>query len=254
MPSTRAIIRDRVGICVLNARQHNEIFAISIHVQFSASLKTPFKFSPHSRNRSAGGLSLIARSPQLDGRVRRWEADMARFEINDVDAAALGEAPAGADTFFELGMMYSSGRSVPIDYVTRAQVVQSRGHARQRGCDAAAPRNRRPDVGERDRRRPTRRARLAQGPLIRLQMRHALSDTTTRMSNVERCAPKARIWPEARFEGRESQSRAHRVRAGNIRWEAALRTAHPRDLTGNSRFYRCLPIGDVAEWLKAAVC
>jgi TPR repeat protein len=42
---------------------------------------------------------------------------MARFEINDIDAAALGEAPAGADTFFELGMMYSSGRSVPIDYV-----------------------------------------------------------------------------------------------------------------------------------------
>ena len=42
---------------------------------------------------------------------------MARFEINDIDAAALGEAPNGANTFFELGMMYSSGRSVPIDYV-----------------------------------------------------------------------------------------------------------------------------------------
>ena len=42
---------------------------------------------------------------------------MARFEINDIDAAVLGEAPMCADTFFELGMMYSSGRSVPIDYV-----------------------------------------------------------------------------------------------------------------------------------------
>lgn len=42
---------------------------------------------------------------------------MARFEINDIDGAALGEAPVSADTFFELGMMYSSGRSVPIDYV-----------------------------------------------------------------------------------------------------------------------------------------
>jgi len=42
---------------------------------------------------------------------------MARFEINDIDRAALGEAPVSADTFFELGMMYSSGRSVPIDYV-----------------------------------------------------------------------------------------------------------------------------------------
>ena len=29
----------------------------------------------------------------------------------------LGEGPASADTFFNLGMMYSSGRNVPIDYV-----------------------------------------------------------------------------------------------------------------------------------------
>jgi TPR repeat protein len=43
---------------------------------------------------------------------------MARFEINDIGQAALGEAPASADTFFELGMMYSIGRSVPIDYIT----------------------------------------------------------------------------------------------------------------------------------------
>ncbi len=32
---------------------------------------------------------------------------MARFEM-----------PAGAEAFFELGLMYSVGRSVPIDYVT----------------------------------------------------------------------------------------------------------------------------------------
>ena len=43
---------------------------------------------------------------------------MARFEIADVACATLGEAPAGADTFFELGMMYSVGRSVPIDFVS----------------------------------------------------------------------------------------------------------------------------------------
>ena len=41
---------------------------------------------------------------------------MGRVELVDVNHAALGEAPA-ADTFFELGMMYSVGRSVPIDYV-----------------------------------------------------------------------------------------------------------------------------------------
>ena len=43
---------------------------------------------------------------------------MARFEMSNCDQAALGESSAGADTFFELGMMYSIGRSVPIDYVS----------------------------------------------------------------------------------------------------------------------------------------
>lgn len=43
---------------------------------------------------------------------------MARFEIVDVESASLGEAPLGADSFYELGMMYSIGRSVPIDLVT----------------------------------------------------------------------------------------------------------------------------------------
>jgi uncharacterized protein len=42
---------------------------------------------------------------------------MARFELSDINSASLGEAPA-ADSFYELGMMYSIGRSVPIDYVT----------------------------------------------------------------------------------------------------------------------------------------
>jgi TPR repeat protein len=43
---------------------------------------------------------------------------MARYEIADVEAASLGEAPAGADSFFQLGMMYSIGRSVPVDLVS----------------------------------------------------------------------------------------------------------------------------------------
>lgn len=43
---------------------------------------------------------------------------MARFEMNDSHYAALGEAPRSADTLYELGIMYSVGRSVPIDYVT----------------------------------------------------------------------------------------------------------------------------------------
>jgi TPR repeat protein len=45
------------------------------------------------------------------------EADMARYEIAAVDAAALGQANPAGDMFFDLGMMYSTGRSVPADLV-----------------------------------------------------------------------------------------------------------------------------------------
>jgi hypothetical protein len=59
-------------------------------------------------------------SAKADMRGRRGtgETDMARFEIANIECAVLGEAPTNADTFFELGMMYSVGRSVPIDFVT----------------------------------------------------------------------------------------------------------------------------------------
>ncbi len=43
---------------------------------------------------------------------------MARYELNDCNHAALSEGPANASTLLELGMMYSVGRSVPVDYVS----------------------------------------------------------------------------------------------------------------------------------------
>jgi TPR repeat protein len=43
---------------------------------------------------------------------------MARFEMNGIDCASLGGAAPTADTFYELGMMYSVGRDVPVDFVT----------------------------------------------------------------------------------------------------------------------------------------
>ena len=42
---------------------------------------------------------------------------MARFEILDAAMAPLGEGPASPDMLFELGMMYSVGRDVPVDLV-----------------------------------------------------------------------------------------------------------------------------------------
>jgi TPR repeat protein len=57
---------------------------------------------------------------------------MARFEMSDAGATGLGEAPASADAFFELGMTYSNGRSVPADLVSAHKwfnLAAMKGHA-----------------------------------------------------------------------------------------------------------------------------
>jgi TPR repeat protein len=43
---------------------------------------------------------------------------MARFEILDSEVAPLGTGRAAGDMLFELGMMYSIGREMPIDLVS----------------------------------------------------------------------------------------------------------------------------------------
>ena len=56
---------------------------------------------------------------------------MGRYEIADADSAALGQANGSADMFFELGMMYSTGRSGPADLVTAHKwfnIAALRGH------------------------------------------------------------------------------------------------------------------------------
>ena len=42
---------------------------------------------------------------------------MARFEILDSAMAPLGAGPAAGDMLFELGMMYSVGREMPVDLI-----------------------------------------------------------------------------------------------------------------------------------------
>jgi TPR repeat protein len=43
---------------------------------------------------------------------------MARFDMGGIECASLGGATATADTFYQLGMMYSVGNNVPVDFVT----------------------------------------------------------------------------------------------------------------------------------------
>jgi len=42
---------------------------------------------------------------------------MARYEIAEIDSASLAPVNASGEAFYELGMMYASGRSVPADLV-----------------------------------------------------------------------------------------------------------------------------------------
>jgi TPR repeat protein len=43
---------------------------------------------------------------------------MARFEMLDSNAAPFGAGPASGDVLFELGMMYSVGRDMPVDLIS----------------------------------------------------------------------------------------------------------------------------------------
>jgi len=57
---------------------------------------------------------------------------MARLEMAEFAHAGLGERPVTADTMFELGMMYASGREVPVDLVTAHKwfnIAAMKGHA-----------------------------------------------------------------------------------------------------------------------------
>ena len=93
--------------------------------------------------------------------AKTGECTMARFEILDSNTAPLGEGPAAGDMLFELGMMYSVGREMPVDLVSAHKWFNLAAAERQRRCDPAAARGRQSDVGRRDRRRATRGARLA---------------------------------------------------------------------------------------------
>ena len=69
---------------------------------------------------------------------------MARLEMPELMPAGLGEGPITADTMFELGMMYASGREVPVDLITAHKwfnIAAMKGHGE-------APQLRREIAGE----------------------------------------------------------------------------------------------------------
>jgi TPR repeat protein len=57
---------------------------------------------------------------------------MARYDLADIDGATLAPVNASGAVFYELGMMYASGRSVPADLVSAHKwfnLAAMRGHA-----------------------------------------------------------------------------------------------------------------------------
>jgi TPR repeat protein len=60
---------------------------------------------------------------------------MARYEIAEIEAVALGQAPGDAESFFELGMMYSTGSGMPVDLVSAHKWFNI---AAMKGCADAA--------------------------------------------------------------------------------------------------------------------
>ena len=57
---------------------------------------------------------------------------MGLLEMTEFTTAGLGTAPVTADTMFELGMMYASGREVPVDLITAHKwfnIAAMRGNA-----------------------------------------------------------------------------------------------------------------------------
>jgi uncharacterized protein len=80
---------------------------------------------------NARPLGLGKRIEKKSGARGTGESDMARYELAAAEGASLGQGNAPADMFFELGMMYSTGRSVPADLVTAHKwfnIAAVRGH------------------------------------------------------------------------------------------------------------------------------
>ena len=57
---------------------------------------------------------------------------MARYDFTDIDTATLAPVNANGEAFYELGIAYASGRSVPVDLVSAHKwfnIASMKGHA-----------------------------------------------------------------------------------------------------------------------------
>ena len=60
---------------------------------------------------------------------------MARMEMSAIPASLVVPSEASAEAYYELGLMYASGRGIPVDLVTAQKLFNV---AQARGCGRAA--------------------------------------------------------------------------------------------------------------------
>ena len=142
---------------------------------------------------------------------------MARFEILEGSAAPLGEGPAAGDMLFELGMMYSIGRDVPVDLVSAHKwfnLAAMKGNheairLRREIADQMSER--------RDRDRSARGARLAQGKFGACAGVRDRGLTSPELSRVHRsCAPTRTPGPFCRARSRQKMQKLRNCAARPI--------------------------------------
>jgi TPR repeat protein len=104
----------------------------SIQIRFIAPLKPPFK-SPLDHRAARERLITLEQGKRIEKNraLVGQGSNMARYELATAEGSSLGQGNAPADMFFELGMMYSTGRTVPADLVTAHKwfnIAAMRGH------------------------------------------------------------------------------------------------------------------------------
>jgi TPR repeat protein len=117
------------------------VFTLNGRFQENMAVEAFTRDSSRPLKRDSNFISMIASSdrdadrgasvtPDRDGRAT-GRTVMAILEMVEFTSAGLGTAAVSADTMFELGMMYASGREVPVDLVSAHKwfnIAAMKGH------------------------------------------------------------------------------------------------------------------------------
>ena len=131
--------------CCRTGRQST---AGAVQLPFIALIKPPFKSSDDYRHSRLGKKVGEAQHRQVAHLRRQGSVRWLVLKCLAPSAAPLGQGPAASDMLFELGMMYSVGRDVPVDLVSAHKWFNLAAVKGNADAGPAAARNRRSNVGD----------------------------------------------------------------------------------------------------------